>query len=445
MSRHFVISDLHLGMGRGANGEWHTLEDFKSDASFKKFLDSIEDQADELIINGDWIDFTQLEPMAYSPGLFSADGHRLGWTEKDSLAKLDSCKCAHPGFFDDLKAFLNTGKKVTITMGNHDPDLFWTEVQKEIRCLLRPPAQEQLQMTMIPVRLGSAHIEHGNQQCSPENKFYNPQNVFHECTADGKQRLELVWGSVFVMEFLNPLESEHPYADNIKTQSRAIWLGIRNGWVGGGEAAKFVKFLWGAGIPWDSLASNLLSEEKPPDRMIRDLRDQAIAQVLMDLYKSNDEFRKSFDEEIARTAPEEWMAINSIDANGTDHQQPLTIKELTPAIESGESGTLGAFRDNPEIRGAESLMSGDVKQVIFGHTHAEIDGAAPNAKVPNYFNTGTWVNSMDLSLKKNRILLDRIKKEDLNDDSLFDLRLRTAVIEIRSDNLTHVSLREIAP
>lgn len=443
MSRHFVISDLHLGMGRLTDGTWHPLEDFKSDASFKKFLASIEADADELIINGDWIDFTQLEPLAYTPGLFSAEGHRLGWTQKDSLKKLESCACAHKGFFDDLKAFLNTGKKVTIIMGNHDPDLFWPDVQKEIHRLLQPAREEQLEMTMTHVRRGSAHIEHGNQHCSPENKFYNPQNVFHECTADGQQRLELVWGSVFVMEFLNPIETKCPYADNIKTTARAIWLGIKNRWIGGGTAAKFVKFLWGAGIPWSSLASNILSEEKPPDRMIRDLRDPEIAQVLMDLYKDDEQFKESFDEEIAQTSPEEWMAINSIDQNGQDHQQPLSIEELTPSTETEEAATLGVFRENPEVRGAESLFSDEVKQVIFGHTHTEIDGADPNAKVKKYFNTGTWVNSMDLSKRANRLRLENISEVDLKNDALFDLRLRTAVIEIGSDNSTNVSLRAI--
>ncbi|HVS81403.1 MAG TPA: metallophosphoesterase [Pyrinomonadaceae bacterium] len=443
MSRHFVISDLHLGMGRRPDGEWHPLEDFKSDASFKKFLDSIEAEADELIINGDWIDFTQLEPFAYHPGLFSAEGHRLGWTQEESLAKLESCKRAHEPFFQNLKGFLHTGKKVTIIMGNHDPDLFWPDVQKEIRRLLQPSREEQLEMTMTYVRRGSAHIEHGNQYCSPENKFYNPHNVFHDCTRDGQRRLELVWGSVFVMEFLNPMEEKHPYADNIKTTARAIWLGIKNGWVGGREAAKFVKFLWGAGIPWDSLASNILSEEKSPDLMIRDLRDRDIAQGLMHLYERDVEFRKSFDEEIARTSREEWMAINSIDRNGSDHQQPLSIEELTPSTETEEAATLGVFRENPEVRGAESLFSDEVKQVIFGHTHTEIDGAAQDARVENYFNTGTWVNSMDLSKRANRLRLENISEADLKNDALFDLRLRTAVIEIGSDNSTRVSLRAI--
>jgi hypothetical protein len=52
---------------------------------------------------------------------------------------------------------------------------------------------------------------------------------------------------------------------------------------------------------------------------------------------------------------------------------------------------------------------------------------------------------MDLSLKKNRERLQHLKKEDLNDDNLFELRLRTAVIEVEKDGSTQVSLREVNP
>lgn len=63
MKKHYVISDLHLGMG-----SWHKLEDFTSDATIRQLLDQIVNEGgDELIINGDWIDFPQLEPLESYP------------------------------------------------------------------------------------------------------------------------------------------------------------------------------------------------------------------------------------------------------------------------------------------------------------------------------------------------------------------------------------------
>jgi UDP-2,3-diacylglucosamine pyrophosphatase LpxH len=444
MTRHHVISDLHLGMGKLVDGNWHPLEDFRTDAAFKQFLDFLtEDRSDELIINGDWIEFLQLEPFAYSPSLFSEKGHRLGWTEADSLTKLESCRAerAHKRFFDDLRSFLahNKNFKLTIMMGNHDPDLFWPAVQTEMHKLLGSPPKHQLKFCQTFTRRGTSHIEHGNQYCSPENKFNDPTTVFHACTVDGKQRIEMVWGSIFVMEFFNRLENDFPFADNLKPQARAIWLGIKNGWVDGDIAAKFVKFLWGAGIPWRAIAANVLSEQpRKPDQLIQNINDQALARELLNIYDINSDFRKDFDKEIAKTPAEEWKAINSI-----DHQQPITLEQLTPEVE-GASPTLGIFRDEPEFRGAGSLLEQPgVEHVIFGHTHVEIDGSRPEAKVKRYFNTGTWVGSIDLAKQENRERLSKITETDLKDETLFEQRLMAAVIQVGDDGHTAVSLERL--
>jgi hypothetical protein len=241
------------------------------------------------------------------------------------------------------------------------------------------------------------------------------------------------------MEFFNNIEKEFPFADNLKTQSRAIWLGIKNGWVGGAMAAKFVKYIWGAGIPWGAIAANVLSEQpRKPEQLIQNINDQELAQELLNLYDSKPDFRRDFDEEITKTPDEEWKAINSI-----DHQQPITLEQLTPEVENA-SPTLGIFRDEPEFRGAEKLLEQQgIKHVIFGHTHAEIDGSCPAAKVKNYFNTGAWVGSIDLSKKENRKRLSKIKGNDLKDETLFELRLRAAVIHIGDNGQTEVSLETL--
>jgi UDP-2,3-diacylglucosamine pyrophosphatase LpxH len=443
MTRHYVISDLHLGMGRLANDSWHPLEDFRSDAAFKKFLNFLaENKADELIINGDWLEFMQLEPLAYQNNLFSVDGHRLGWSQDESLQKLESCKAkaAHEGFFSDLSKFLaeNKNRKVTVMMGNHDPDLFWPNVQQEMRALLGSPSTAQLEFCQTFVRRGTAHIEHGNQYCSPENKFYNPTNIFHQCAADGKERLEMIWGTIFVMEFFNQIEDKLPFADNLKTQSRAIWLGIRNGWVSGKMAAKFVKFLWGAGIPWSSITANVLSpNEKEPEELIQNLEDRDLATELIDIYDNNPGFKSAFDQEIAATPEEDWKSINS------ERQQPVTLDQLEPEV-VGAAHTLGIFRDEPEFRGAEQLLKQDgVEYVVFGHTHMEIDGHDPKARVKKYFNTGSWIGSIDLAKEENRKRLKTISEDDLKDDKLFDLRLMTALIEVDDNNRTTVELQPL--
>ena len=443
--RHYVISDLHLGMGwledKDNKKKWHPWEDFMYDDQFKRYLDFIaRDGGDELIINGDWIDFMQLEPVAYRAGLYSEDGHQLGWTEADSMQKLENCVAAnaHKAFFDDLRSFLATTKvKLTIMMGNHDPDLFWPQVQQKVRELLGAPDHSKLQFVRQSVMRGTAHIEHGNQYCSPENKFFNPENITHKCTADGKERLELNWGTIFVMEFFNDLETKLPFADNLKTQSRALYLGIKNGWIRGRIVGLFIKFLVGAGIPWSSIVANVLSEQKrEPYQLIQQIDDPQLRFELLKIYESEDSTKSAIDQEIALTPEEEWKAINQ------QEHPPVTIDMLTPDVEEA-SPTLGIFRDEPEFRGAADILKRPgIEYVIFGHTHTEIDGATPGAKIKKYFNTGSWVNSIDLSKKENRKRLKEISDVDLTDNTLFDLRLRQAVIDV-SDSETKVSLSQI--
>jgi UDP-2,3-diacylglucosamine pyrophosphatase LpxH len=442
MTRHHIISDLHLGMGRLDDNNWHSLEDFKSDDFFRSYLDRVAADADELIINGDWIDFHQLEPYAFPEQyLRSETGHRLGWTEEDSLSKFENCRAAraHKGFFDDLRHFLrNAAAKLTVIMGNHDPDLFWPRMMEEVRNLLCPRRQEQLEFVQTFTRRGTAHIEHGNQYCSPENRFSNPSDVFHRCTTDGKLRLEMVWGTVFVMEFFNSIEQEFPYAGSLKTQSHAIWWGIKNGWIGGDIAAKFVKFLSGAGVPWSSITANMLAggKRQPSEELIKGV-DTGIYQDLIALYDGNPHFRQKFDEEIALTPAEEWIGITS------SNRPELSIDMLTPLVDEA-STTLGIFRDQPEFRGALKLLKqSGVKQVIFGHTHAELDGSRDDAKVKNYFNTGSWVNSLDLSKKETRERVTKLTREDLKNDGLFELRLMSSIVEVEEDNSTFVSLVQL--
>lgn len=439
MTRHYVISDTHLGMGRRAGGGWHPLEDFKSGNAFKKFLDAAEDDGvDELIINGDWIDFTQLEPLAYKMDLFSEEGLRLGWTEEESVHKLENCLAGHRGVFDDLRHFLAAGKRLTILQGNHDPELFWGRVQDKLRGVLSPPQGDQLQFVATSVRRGSAHIEHGHQHCSPENKFADPENVFYRCTLDNRTRVELPWGSVFVMEFFNPLEESLPFADNIKPTSRAVWLGIRNGWVGGRTAAKFMKFLLGVGLPWGAVAANVLTARRPPEELIQTINDESVRQELGEVYDRDPGFRREFDEEVMSSTEEEWRAINS------PRQQPVTIDDLEPPVNPA-AGVLGLFRDgDPEIRGARKLLGGeDVRQVIFGHTHTELDGALADARVRDYFNTGSWVNSLDMKDPRKRARLQSVTREDLSDEEMFDVRLTAAIVEVSEDGRTEVTLIRI--
>jgi len=37
----FVVSDMHMGVGRAASGTWHASEDFRWPSEFAAFLDAV--------------------------------------------------------------------------------------------------------------------------------------------------------------------------------------------------------------------------------------------------------------------------------------------------------------------------------------------------------------------------------------------------------------------
>jgi hypothetical protein len=83
-----------------------------------------------------------------------------------------------------------------------------------------------------PLRLGSVHIEHGHQLCEFANAFQNHPNIFHADRISpilGKPRFELLWGSRFVLEFFNDLETRYPFADNLKPTTLLCFWGFARG------------------------------------------------------------------------------------------------------------------------------------------------------------------------------------------------------------------------
>jgi hypothetical protein len=123
-----IVSDLHLGDGKAGDDFVDNKHQFANFVSAQ--ADSEEGRAGdiELIINGDFLEFVQVLPQAYT--LRSSE---YWCSESESLTKLDCILAGHPDVFAALKEFQKPGNRVTIFAGNHDVDLYWDGVQKRIR------------------------------------------------------------------------------------------------------------------------------------------------------------------------------------------------------------------------------------------------------------------------------------------------------------------------
>ena len=130
-----VISDLHMGSG--------PVDDFEPEIEkhLVAFLEEwrARDDATELVINGDLLDFVQAPPYK-GPGLRdkAKDGTPLCFTQDQSLQKLGAIHNDHKNGLQALGAFLahRPENRVILLPGNHDADFYWPAVQEEFRKLV---------------------------------------------------------------------------------------------------------------------------------------------------------------------------------------------------------------------------------------------------------------------------------------------------------------------
>jgi|GEM_PF-5770501 len=215
----YIISDVHLCDGS-------RLEDFSAEdeRALLSFLFHISRRPSaSLIINGDFIDFVQIQPR---PRMWF--NNALDASEAESLEKLEHAMNAHGPVFDALGRFVNTGHALRFHYGNHDIDLVWPRVQQTIRERLGK------KNTHSRVTFGehyvdsSVYIEHGHQ-ADAVNSFPTQPQVTH-IDPQGVPRLERCWGTRLVEEFYNKIEvlDGCDMLDNIRPRMQAAIIIIKH-------------------------------------------------------------------------------------------------------------------------------------------------------------------------------------------------------------------------
>jgi len=117
-----VLSDLHMGMGRSATGEWQPTEDFRWTAEFARFLEATGQEGHndiDLIMNGDTFELVSSEP-----GKCGGSDSAAGCTETAALARLDAILKAHDPDLKALGQFARAGSNhVVFVPGDQDAAL----------------------------------------------------------------------------------------------------------------------------------------------------------------------------------------------------------------------------------------------------------------------------------------------------------------------------------
>lgn len=403
INRKVLISDLHLGPGKNAQGQYLAMEDFRFEGAFASFLKSVgEDGRTDLIIAGDMIDFWQINPE-----LDHQDTPYNGPVEEVSLSRFQRAAAQHREVFQSLASFLAQGSnRVIIVPGNHDAELVFPKVQAEFAKTIGIPWGEKLKFAANGVyEDAGVRVEHG-QRYDPLNDT-GDQWIFTDPA--GTKRVASSWGSLFVKGFFNRVEARLPFVDNLYPEMETVKWAMQNEPLQdfllpglGGWAALLIQDNQlkkrAAAMIETARASVFLNQQTIVDTSMTAVTSQLpekdpTAQKLKELAsdpKYADDRKRFIDEVLAATK--------------TEVARPL------PSKSEGFSDMYGAY--------AFDLLSANpvLRVVVFGHTHEKdrpIDAFTIGDRQGWYVNTGCWQRTFALSEAQRRnIPWEKINLED---------------------------------
>jgi UDP-2,3-diacylglucosamine pyrophosphatase LpxH len=421
-----VISDLHVGDGTAGDDFVDHKHQFANFLAAQASGEAGRNGDIELIINGDFLEFVQVLPEAYT-----LNSPEYWCSESESLAKFDRILAGHPDVFAALKAFQQPGNRVTIFPGNHDVDLYWPTVQKKFRKQAGDINIELGEDTYYRYG-GRLHISHGHlfQSIDPSNVFDHWRDPILALPADADpKRLEMCPGNLFVVRYVNFLEAKYPFADNIYPETDLARILLREdpwslksvGWTFLRFVAQYPKaFLSSVGETDIGLQLlNAIQGDAFLRGKIAAVYRDALGEADMTTAKVKERLNSEdaiavFIEQLLRAGPswEKWIevldlakpGVLSIGASGGD----------TLAIRNASSIDVRAEC----VKIARNKWDVGAQIVVFGHTHLPQtveDGAR------RYYNPGSWTRYADDAAS--------LTLEQLKDESRFPYALNCVRVE----------------
>lgn len=410
-----IVSDLHMGDGKYG-------DDFVDDThQFARFINSQSTTTEgqlgqiELIVNGDFFEFVQVCPQAYK-----LNSLEFWCSEDESLEKLDHILNGHREALTALRGFQLLGNRVTIFAGNHDVDLYWPTVQSRIAAVAGD-VNFELRKVWFDRYGGKVRISHGHlfPSIDPVNGYKNWSEPRLKQTSDHLPlRLEMCAGTLFVVKYVNLLEQEYPFADNLHPQIALAEILLREdrwglvaiGWL----LAKFVARYWPQALGLDQLdrcdfASQLVKavQSVPAVRtqvsqLYRDLfnqphlTDDQITKVLISPLATEEFIEKIFLSDIDR---ESWLRV-------LDAIKPQVIGEGGSTLSISRAGRIDVKNSCIEI--ARNAWRDGAEIVVLGHTHLPQEYTDSGK---SYFNPGSWTRYIE-STSLEKLRLQDLKRED---------------------------------
>ncbi len=218
-----VVSDLHLGTGV-PEGQLNPFEDFFYDDRFAELLEHYDKKCGEhtqieLIMNGDIFDLLKVQIAGQWPTEITAEV---------AEQKLRMCLDGHPRFVTALATFLQKpGRRCVYLPGNHDLDMWFPAPQELFRRYVAPAdAADRVRFITatdtyhLPEGI---QIRHGHQLEHIHRVDYRRMTRKRK---DGVEILDLPWGSLWILEVLNPAKLVKQHIDRVQPFTRFILGGL---------------------------------------------------------------------------------------------------------------------------------------------------------------------------------------------------------------------------
>jgi UDP-2,3-diacylglucosamine pyrophosphatase LpxH len=214
-----VLSDLHLGTG-APRGSPNILEDFRHDdelADLLAFYDArVGSEGElELVLNGDIFDLLKVKVGGVWPAEI---------TDEIATEKLRQCLEGHPKVVRALRALVERpGRSIVVLPGNHDLDLVMPGPQALFRRYVAPgtlgPRVRFITESDTYYLPGGIQIRHGHQYERIHRVDY--KRLLRK-RRDGTEVLDLPWGSLWILDVMNPAKEERSYVDRIQPLGRFL-------------------------------------------------------------------------------------------------------------------------------------------------------------------------------------------------------------------------------
>lgn len=239
-----VVSDLHFGVGREANGRWNATEDFRWPDALAGFLAELgrcgNDRVD-LVVAGDLLELWQ-PPGALACRSQEAD---LGCTPAELAGIVRAVLHEHQRELNELARFAARGdNRLVIVPGNHDAALLLPEAWSLLeQGLAAPVGRVQRAASGVYAWAGGRIVvEHGHQIGTNVNRFADWPAITR--VVNGKAYVLRPWGELFVQRLFNAQEQDYPIVDNLSPEAAGARarMADRGVWGSAADLAQFMAF-----------------------------------------------------------------------------------------------------------------------------------------------------------------------------------------------------------